>query len=334
MELWHTGEENGYILGWLGNPGTQVKINGLHPSQDGRVFWLPVNRLSGTNNEGLFILEGRYGQLRVQETYRMPSLGINAGTFDQGTELTATLNNSIIISGSLASRAWSCYINGEEHQINYQGRYFADIPLRKGYQTITVEIRDGEETLAFWTKEVYRVTAFPDMRFEKPAGNTKSRQVLYTLTGCIANGFNLEVSMNGEQLADTNGFFRADVSLSEGINDFIFEATDSCGQVIHETIRIECDTTAPEILSVVYPQEEFITVSEITVLLESDESGPVWWQMPDGTWDFAETNPYEKKLKLADGDYEWPLKAADPAGNISDARIITLTVDTTLLNLF
>ncbi len=343
MELWwpRSGAENAdsgdgsSVIGWLADYQVVPLINGFHPSQADTIFWLPLRRMDKSALRGCIEITGTKDGRTYSASYPLREGESEYGSFDQGEEFLSTTDGTFVVSGRAADKSYTCLIDGTETPVGSGGKFSRTVTLSDGYQRVTVELRDGNGTKAYWVKEIWRAAGNPVLVVDEPDGGMYTQNALCTITGRTGNVRDAVLTVNGVPVEVTAGRFSCGEELTEGKNEYTLVLRDSLGRSVSRTVTVILDTGIPAVSVVVPAADEYSSSSSVdfTALAsggaESADAEDLWWKINDEAWEYDTANPHTKTYTLADGSYDWSITAQDRAGNVSNTAEVHFTVDVT-----
>lgn len=325
------GLDGNSIIGWMGSPSVQPTINGYHPRQADKLFWMPLGQM-GMNLGGRYALStsGTLGGVTTQVSNILCWwLGTQA-SLTQGTSLATTTNDHLTLSGTDALWGTYCFIGGTEVPVS-GGKYSYSAPLSCGYQVIPVEIRalDKKTVLASWQKPVYRSSADPVIAFDLPNGDLWTQSSTMQLSGRVGNGPGLGLSLNGNPLSLTGDAYQGSISLKEGAQTLAFALTDSLGRQTTRNLLVNRDSTPPAIAIISPTAGQYIASPGFNFIVSGGIDNQLWWSFNGDDWEAGIGNPEVVPYTLADGFYTYRVQAQDRAGNLSAIASVSFCIDTT-----
>ena len=339
MEIWwpssktvsSDNNDGNSVIGWMGDPDVTPLVNGYHPRQADKIFWMPLSQMGMGPDEDLTLsLQGSKGTESFQKDFPIRWWKNAWASFDQGEDFLATSAGTLTISGGVRNPQVRVFVDGAEVTL-YGGKYSIQRGLQDGYQAIQVEAWDHFKKirLASWTKEVYKVRGDPILSLDLPHGDVFTQDVSFTLTGRVGNGPGLSLTVNGKTVPISANAFSLPVNLSEGTQTFAFALTDSLGRKTSQTLSLLRDSTPP-VINIDAPLEnQYLRQSSVNLTVSAAGEKGLWWKVNDEGWAYDPDHPHTTTYSLADGSYHYDVKAQDRAGNVSETKSVDFMVDAT-----
>lgn len=159
----------------------------------------------------------------------------------------------------------------------YQFVYTPQTALTDGSHTITVNASDNDGNAATAVSATFKVdTVPPTLTVSSPKANLITNKSALTVVGitndATSSPVTVALSLNGTDqgsitVAD-DGAFSKDVTLTEGSNTIIVEATDAAGRTSDLTFTVKLDTSVPAIKSVVLSPNPADTSAPVAITIE------------------------------------------------------------------
>ncbi len=334
IELWRPNlkdnEWNGCVIGWSGNPLDKVKINGYSVQRSDRLFYIPLSQIDFNHIKGKLEVTAENNGKKYHQTFFVKGgqqqIG---GTLNCTEEIEYITSGKYIISGKAERNHYRAYINGKEIAVDRNGRFSTETELTSGYQKIEIELKDNGETVAFWTKEIYRITDSIKLYVSGAEKGIITQDDEYELRGRIWNAVEPELKINGRSVEVSRGEFIYKCLLEEGENVYTVSVKDCLGRSAEKQIVIEKDTTAPDFEIKLPENKVYWPHSVITLETESDEKD-LWYEVSDYVREYCADKVYTKNYELEDSFYNWTVYTYDRAGNKSEGKTVEFCIDTTI----
>lgn len=325
-----SGMDGNSVIGWMGDSSVQPTINGYHPRQADKLFWMPLNQM-GLTPGGRYPLtvNGALGGAAMQLQQKLYWWLSPRASLNQGTTLVTTTQDIITLSGTDAIAGSHCFINGIEVPV-VGNQYSNSVALSYGYQIISVEIRSSnkKDVLVAWEKPVYRSIGSPAFVLDLPFGDTYTQSSTLPVTGRVGNGPGLSLTLNGQALSLSEDAFTYNANLANGDQILSFVLTDSLGRQTTRNLQISRDSTAP-VISITAPAEgQYYRTPLVTLSITGGVDKQLWWSINGNDWEAGFIDPEMKHYSLGDGFYTYTAQAQDRAGNISPTSRVSFCVDT------
>ncbi|NOZ95862.1 MAG: hypothetical protein GXP47_14150, partial [Acidobacteria bacterium] len=217
-------------------------------------------------------------------------------TVTDATELTTTitLNGQPFTSGS---------------QVDAEGTYL-----------LSVNAQDAAGNQASLDRTFTIDTTPPVLAGITPADGTVTAATPQTITGTADDA--VTVTVAGQPAVVTSGAFTATgVSLSEGDNAILIEATDPAGNTASTTLTLILDTTAPSI-AIGAPADGTLTAESSTMVTGTADDAHLQSVKVNGATAALAGASFQASVPLtADGSHELTVTALDAAGNTATASV-------------
>ena len=323
-------EWKGCIIGWSGDSLDNVKINGYGLQRSDRLFYLPLSQMDFYRIKGkLEVTAENQGKKYKEIFFIKGGQKQKGGVLNCKEDLEYIIADTFVISGKAERNYYKAYINGNEVSVDRNGKFSAETALTGGYQRIKIELKDNTETVAFWTKEIYKMTDTIKLYVSGADKGIITQEDDYEIRGIIWNAVNPELKINGEFVDIRDGRFTYKCILEEGDNVYKVSVKDSLGRTAEKEIIIEKDTTAPKFEIKLPENEIYWPESVIKFEIESDEKD-LWYEVADYAREYCAEKVYTKDYELEDDFYSWTIYAYDRAGNKSEGKSVDFCIDTTI----
>lgn len=323
-------EWKGCIIGWSGDSLDNVKINGYGLQRSDRLFYLPLSQMDFYRIKGkLEVTAENQGKKYKEIFFIKGGQKQKGGVLNCKEDLEYIIADTFVISGKAERNYYKAYINGKEVSVDRNGKFSAETALTGGYQRIEIELKDNTETVAFWTKEIYKMTDTIKLYVSGADKGIITQEDDYEIRGRIWNAVNPELKINGEVVGIKDGVFTYKCILEEGENVYKVSVKDRLGRTAEKEIIIEKDTTAPKFEIKLPENEVYWPESVIKFEIESDEKD-LWYEVADYAREYCAEKVYTKEYELKDDFYSWTVYAYDRAGNKSEGKSVGFCIDTTL----
>ena len=321
---------NGCIIGWSGNPLDNVKVNGYGLERSDRLFYLPLSQMDFNRIKGkLEVTAENHGKKYKESFFIKGGQKQKGGSLSCSEDVEYVTADTFAVSGRADRNTYRAFINGKEVPVDRNGSFSAETALTGGYQRIEIELKDNSQTVAFWTKEIYKMTGTVELYVSGAEKGIITQEDEYEIRGRIWNAAEPELKINGEAVKVTEGEFTYKCLLEEGENVYELSVKDSLGRSAEKKIVIEKDTTAPEFEIKLPENGVYWPESVIKLEAESDEKD-LWYEVADYARDYCAEKVYTKDYELEDDFYSWTIYAYDRAGNKSEGKTVDFCIDTTL----
>ena len=324
------GQDSNSVIGWMGDPSIQPTINGFHPRQSDKLFWMPLNLMAlAPGGSSALTLDGTLGNLSTQVQNTLYWWQTPPATLTQGVGLAATTQSSLSLSGTDSIAGSLCYIGVTQVPV-VGGKFSYAAPLAIGYQIIPVEIWSSQKKslLLSWQKPAYRSLGEPTSVFDLPHGDLWTQSSTILLTGRVGNGPGLSLSLGGKSVALTADAFQQTMPLAEGTQTLSFVLADSLGRQTTQSLTIYKDSTPPQIAITSPTAGQYLTVSTFNMVVSGGSDPQLWWSFNGDPWQAGLVNPEVQSYTLADGFYNYTVQAQDRSGNLSTMATVSFCVDT------
>ncbi len=323
-------EWNGCIIGWSGNSLDNVKINGYGLQRSDRLFYLPLSQMDFYRTKGKLEVTAENQGKKYKETFLIKGgQKQKGGTLNCSESVEYVTANTFVISGRAERNHYRAFINGKEVAVDRNGRFTTETALTGGYQRIEIELKDNTETVAFWTKEIYKLTDTIKLYVSGADKGIITQEDEYEIRGRVWNAVEPELKINGETVVITDGEFSYKCVLEEGENVYKVIVKDSLGRTAEKEVVVEKDTTAPEFEIKLPENGVYWPESVIKIETESDEKD-LWYEVDEYATEYCAENIYSKDYELEDDFYSWTIYAYDRAGNKSEGKTVEFCIDTTI----
>ena len=323
-------EWKGCIIGWSGDSLDNVKINGYGLQRSDRLFYLPLSQMDFYRIKGKLEVTAENQGKKYKESFF-----IKGGQKQKGGTLSCTeaveyvTADTYVITGKAERNHYRAFINGKEVAVDRNGRFRAETALEGGYQRIEIELKDNTETVAFWTKEIYKLTDTIKLYVSGADKGIITQEDDYEIRGKVWNAVESELKINGEIVVITDGEFSYKCVLEEGENVYKVVVKDSLGRTAEKEVVVVKDTTAPKFEIKLPENEVYWPESVIKFEIESDEKD-LWYEVADYAREYCAEKVYTKDYELEDDFYSWTIYAYDRAGNKSEGKSVDFCIDTTI----
>ena len=226
------------------------------------------------------------------------------GTLNCSESVEYVTANTFVISGRAERNHYRAFINGKEVAVDRNGRFTTETALTGGYQRIEIELKDNTETVAFWTKEIYKLTDTIKLYVSGADKGIITQEDEYEIRGRVWNAVEPELKINGEAVVITEGVFSYKCVLEEGENVYKVIVKDSFGRTAENEVVVEKDTTAPEFEIKLPENGVYWPESVIKIETESDEKD-LWYEVDEYPAEYCAENIYSKDYELEDDFYSW-----------------------------
>ena len=323
-------EWNGCIIGWSGNSLDNVKINGYGLQRSDRLFYLPLSQMDFYRIKGKLEVTAENQGKKYKETFLIKGgQKQKGGTLNCSESVEYVTANTFVISGRAERNHYRAFINGKEVAVDRNGRFTTETALTGGYQRIEIELKDNTETVAFWTKEIYKLTDTIKLYVSGADKGIITQEDEYEIRGRVWNAVEPELKINGETVVITDGVFSYKCVLEEGENVYKVIVKDSLGRTAEKEVVVEKDTTAPEFEIKLPENGVYWPESVIKIETESDEKD-LWYEVDEYATEYCAEKIYSKDYELEDDFYSWTIYAYDRAGNKSEGKTVEFCIDTTI----
>jgi uncharacterized protein YfaP (DUF2135 family) len=251
-----------------------------------------------------------------------------------GTTADADVTVIGTVSDESAVSAVTLSVNGGAAQpitLTSDGNYSQTVSLNEGENTVTVTATDEFGNSAGQTATVLVDTSVPSLSLSAPS-TSDSTTVTVTGSASDPNGISaaeLVVNGNSQTLSlDSNGDFSVTVSLNEGDNTMVLQATDSLGNTASASTTTLVDTTAPAV-SLSAPASSDSTSVEVSGSVTDANGLQTTELVVNGnaqTISLASDGSFTETLTLVEGENTIVLRAVDSFGNDAQTSSTT-TVD-------
>jgi hypothetical protein len=213
--------------------------------------------------------------------------------------------------------------------------------LSQGEHTILFEAVDVAHNRANATITVIIDAVAPELDIVSPKDQDSTRDPNQLVQGTYEDDVSelqqIEVRINGVTISGTTGVINEYVTLTEGVNTIVIDATDLAGNTVEVWRTVTLDSYPPT-LYVYSPLNLLVTsddILEMNGLSEADT--PIKIEQVDaatGNLISSDTvtaradGTFRHTLELQEGDQHIVFTAQDPAGNVRDITR-TVTLDTT-----
>ena len=210
------------------------------------------------------------------------------------------------------------YLNTEKHSA------VAQLGGKKSVRRYTVDASDDTQDY-----EEKIINTKLGLSIDIPFGTLVTQKEFITVSGCVGNGNNVNVKVNGIESELTEDRFSEDVELSEGRQIITVTASDSTGRTEQKTVEIIRDSRSPEIEIIAPVENQYINTGVASFTVDGIEDD-LWWQFNDDEWETGYGRYKNKDFILEDGFYSYTVRAQDRAGNISERKSVDFCMDKTV----
>ncbi len=251
--------------------------------------------------------------------------------------VTPTNTNTVTVSGSAENNAWiQIYRNGAVAgavYANANGNYSTTINLVEGNNQLVVKATDkaGNEGTGSEVKEITLDTQGPAVTTVSYNPNvTITRDSSVTVSGTSENNAWVRIYRNGNVAGDvyaTNGSFSKEITLVEGNNWIVANATDQALNVSVNSQEklVVLDTEEPGV-PVINPTPELINNNKVTISGSAEDGA--WIRIYRGGSVIADAyavdGGFTKEITLVEGNNQIVVNATDAAANVSDDSAVRL----------
>jgi hypothetical protein len=217
------------------------------------------------------------------------------------------------------------------------------------WMAVFEDMEQGEHTIDFeaidlsGNKAAASVTFFidsmpPELNIISPEDGDVTRESTLLIQGTyqddVSDIAEITVRINGVPLDTSTGVINVYITLTEGVNSIVIDATDRAGNTVVETRIVTLDTTAPT-LYVYSPLDELVTSKGMLVMTGLSEAfTPVTIELIQGgdvkasiDVDADEEGAFSTILFLEEGNQNIVVTAEDEATNVNSI-IRKVTLDT------
>jgi Glucodextranase, domain B len=313
---------------------TTITVNGTPATIQGNNFTALVSISEGANvlqiaatdaagNQG--IVTNNVVRDSIQPVVSVQSPGSNETTYSSQFTVTGTYSDAtttIIAVNNLVAT-----LNGDN--------FIATISLAVGSNTIQIQASDaaGNQNIVAITIVRKIDTIAPILSILTPGNNNVTNSQQVTIVGTVADETPTTILINGGVVTLDGNQFSSVLTLNEGNNNFLIEATDSNSNHSEVSISISKDSLAPSI-SLTEPAEGAI-IKTVTVAGTVTDSGATS-VLVNGSPVMLVDGSFRTEFRPEDrNDYQVTVTVSDTAGNTTET-IRTVTVDNTppeILNL-
>ena len=324
------GQDGNSVIGWMGDSSIQPTVNGYHPRQADKLFWMPLNQMNLTPGGSYALtLDGALQGGSTQSQSTLYWWQTPRATLTQGITLAATTQSALTLSGTDTIFGSLCYIGGVQVPV-VGGKFSCAAPLASGYQLIPVEIWDSakKNLIVSWQKPVYKSLGQPSLIFDLPHGDLWSQSSTIQVTGRVGNGPGLSLSLGGKSLTLSADSFQQNITLAEGTQTLSFVLSDSLGRKTTQNLMIYRDSTPPLITINSPTNGQYLRTSTFPLVVSGGSDAQLWWSFNGEPWETGILNPEVRSFTLADGKYVYTVQAQDRCGNLSSVASVSFCVDT------
>ena len=238
-------------------------------------------------------------------------------------------NQTILpVSGMVDDPDATVSINGVTANVS-GGTFTVSVPLTEGPNTVTAEATNPSGLVKTSSIQVTLDSVPPEVTITSPSNEFETNQVNVILEGNVNDSL-ATVSVNGVSSTLTGNDFTATISLVEGSNTIVVEATDVAGNISQSAITGILDLIPP-VVTITDPSN--LSVQNISVVGVSgtvdDTNATV---MVNGiAVDATSGSFFVGGLLLREGNNIITAVATDPIGNVNSSSI-KVTLDTTAPN--
>ncbi len=208
--------------------------------------------------------------------------------------------------------------------------------LEQGEHTIDFEAMDLAGNMATASVTFFIDSMIPDLNIISPEDGEVTRESTMLIQGTyeddVSDISEITVRINGVIQDTTTGVINEYISLTEGVNSIVIDATDKAGNTAVETRIVTLDTTAP-ILYVYSPLDDLVTADQVLVLTGLSEAfTPIMVEQVQGSdiifddlIEADEDGQFSTVIFLEEGLQNIVFTAEDEAGNVNSiTRKVTL----------
>jgi uncharacterized UPF0146 family protein len=157
----------------------------------------------------------------------------------------------------------SLKVNGVSTNVATDGTFSAAVSLVEGSNTITVIATDNLNNTTTGSRTIILDTYAPMLNVTAPAGNSKQKPLLLTVTGTIDETSTVTIALNGgspESASVTGTTFSKEVTLAENkLNTISITATDLAGNKSNTVVRTVINDINNPSLAIVQPVADITT---------------------------------------------------------------------------
>ena len=232
-------------------------------------------------------------------------------------ENNAVTNSSqVTVSGTILDETTvSARINGTPVTIAPNGSFSSTIQLTEGLSTITMEAADAFNNSSTATRSVRLDTQPPVITLSSPLDSLITNQSVINIAGTVSDSTEVRITVNGSNVAVTDGAFHVAFQPTEGWNTVTVVATDSAGNVTTVTRTVRRDTQPPA-LAVTEPADSLIT-SQTTVAVQGrvSDSTAITLTVNGTDVPVGADGGWSMQVPLVEGFNTITVEATDAAGN-------------------
>lgn len=342
--IWPTDEQDtsdqqahwrseGLVVGFVDNPRAHVKVNGVSADQLGHYFWISIDELEDRNVDPVVLTavatdsKGRTGQASMLYSTTDSKLV----TLDQADQILYSQTSAFTVSGSLRRGNHTVLVDGTAVTVTNR-RFSTTVSLVEGLNIIRVTVADRRSTDALETlirKVVYNNSSALAVRLSSPANGAYLGTKSVTFSGTVTGTGIASVTVNGVS-ATLSGFrfSTGPITLREGENTITVVATDHFARRVTLTASIHVDITKPTIAITRPASGSILNSSIVDVAGTVTDASPVW-VLVNGKAAGQTSGAYTVQLGFDQGLGTVNVQAQDAAGNWSDKKTVSFTVDTT-----
>ena len=263
-----------------------------------------------------------------------PEITINAPTLTDETDVT--VSGSVTDESDITSATIS--VNGGTAQaltLDSNGDYSSEVSLTEGENTLTVSATDEFANSDSVSTTVVVDANAPSLSLSVPS---ESNTIDVTVSGSVSDSNGVSTAsllVNGASQTitlDSSGEFEETVSLSEGDNTVVLQATDTLGNSASTSAETVVDTTAPSV-SLIAPataETTEVTVSGSVEDTNGVQSAELTVNGVSSSLTLAQDGSFSETLSLSEGENTIVLSATDAFENeaqTSATTIVTLDTD-------
>lgn len=302
---------------------SSFKINGQSVDLSGEAFSLTLSLSEG---EQTITYEAVDGSGQTASTTRTVTLDTAAPslTVTSPTDGAIVTNPSLTVTGTVSdttSGIASVTVNGEAATVS--GTSFSKVlTLTEGTHTITVIVTDRAGNKTTVTRSVTYDAGAPVITVDSPTNGTASNKTEVITSGTVVDtGTGVAAfTINGQNVSLSNNAFAVTLTLPEGTQEIIYEATDRAGltSTVRRTVTVD---TVPPSLNITSPTEGLeITLPSLTVSgTVSDATSGVTSVTVNGTAVPVSGGTFSTTLTLPEGYHTITVTAKDALGNETTA---------------
>jgi len=320
------------VTGSIDDPTATVTVNGTSATITGATYNVPEITLNEGDNTITVIARDPAGNQTTATVTVIVDATLPVVTVSAPVNGSYTPTPQVTVTGSVNEPPASVTVNGRPATLSGNSFALANLPLAEGGNTLTVEAMDRAGNRGTATLTVNLDTVAPRITVTSPANGLMTANPQLAVTGSLSEAV-VSITVNGNQIAPVGLDFSTALTLVEGNNTILLEATDRTGNKGTTIITVTLDSTPPAkpvLEAIATPTNNPVvtvrgrteTGSTVTLMNGAVTAGTA---VADASGQFSFTG-----IVLHEGENSFTVTAKDSFGNNSDPSApVIVVLDTT-----